>query len=47
LNIFDLRKFNIEAGSMEPLLAGITTNHFNRFGLVTDAVQLIWITLNN
>jgi hypothetical protein len=47
LNVLDLREFNIEAGSMEPLIAGITANHFNRFGFVTDAVQLIWITLNN
>ena len=46
LDVHDSGQIDVETSSMEPLLTRVAANHFNRFRLVANAVQLVRITLN-
>lgn len=46
LDVNYLGKVDIEACGVEPLLAGVTANHFYSLWLVANTVQLVRITLN-
>ena len=47
MDVLYLGQVNVKASRVEPFFTGIASNHFNSFRLVTNAVQLVWITINN